>query len=314
MANRIYIPVINPLLFVDKDKVNDDRYYTKYMDEYLFSMRQIPGLQEVSFRQPFSPDDIITLYVETNYTPVQADVLNEYGNSVGSFNFNVLRQNMDNPGFYISKVEIALSTLPGAGCYQVQITAGDPVQKTFLSEIFKVGASIDKTILLEYRNTSFYGDVIFEADIDFAIRIPGLVIYSQPGGKSQVYEDQVMNSITLSARPFDVFKLFVGNATGVPDWFIKKLNRIMGCDHVKIDGKYFTPPEGAKWEAKEEQEYQMKGWSIDLREGLARDSFIFDSEGSTNEEFGVVFGIEGRTFGDLDENGSSNVINITSFQ
>jgi hypothetical protein len=313
MSNRIYIPFINPLRFVDAARTNQVQYNTKQFDDYLFREQILDFEQNVCWRQPFSPNDIISLQLSANYSPIQVSFVGaKYGNTLSTFSLTSSIRNTYQPDYFLYEQNFNISDLP-EGCYYVRIDAGSPVQKTLLSETFSISSNIKNTLFLEYENSSFYEDVIFETGIKFGMRIPGFIAAYEPASKDVVYEDQVLDNTILSSIPYRTFKLFVGAGQGVPDWLIDKVNRIMGCDTVTIDGKGFSKPDGSKWEKAEEVNYPMRGWTLPLREAINRKSSIFDSEGSTDKRIIVVHNIDSKGFGDIFEPGQ-NVVEIIELE
>jgi hypothetical protein len=137
-------------------------------------------------------------------------------------------------------------------------------KKLCKANISSFTSNIKNTLFFEYENSSFYEDVIFETGIKFGLRVPGFLLYDEPGSQDVVYDDQDLNNTILSSQHFRNFKLFVGAPAGIPAWQIDRLDRIIGCDNFSIDGKYFSKPSGAKWEKSEQDNYPMQGWTIGL--------------------------------------------------
>lgn len=312
--NTIYVPIINPVKFVNIARANLQQYYTKQFDLFLYA-EQIYNFQEkVSYFQKIFQGDQISLQFSSNLSPVQVDVINSDGNAVLPFTALQVRRNTYDPDYYIYEADINTSPLT-EGCYSLQVTVGSAYPIILVSEIFVITTDITNTLLFEYSNTTYHEDVLFETGIKFSMRVPGIISGYTPGAKDVVYEDQVLNETLLSSRTFRNFKLFVGGAEGIPDWMIDKLNRVMGCDTVMIDGKFFTKAEGAKWEQKSEDTYPMNGWTLDLRETINRNSVIYQSgQIDSNKKLLVVHNIESKGFGDVSGQGNNNVVPIVELE
>jgi hypothetical protein len=312
MANRIYIPIINPLKFVDAARANLPQYFTKQLDDYFFRERILEFEQFANGKPIWCTNDILSMQYSANYSPIQFSFINNSDGSVFlTFTTSSNIRNTYEPDFWLYEINVDISALP-VGCYTLQMEAGSPVQKTLLYE-FKIIPSIKNTVFIEYQNSEYYEDVIFETGIKMAVRLPGFLRYDEPGSQDVVYDDQDLNNTILSSNHFRNYKLFIGSPYGVAPEIIDKLDRILGCNNLTIDGKPVSKPSGAKWDKTEETNYPMQGWSISLREAINRKSIIFDSDGSTNKKIIVVHNIDSKGFGDIFAPGQ-NVVPIIELE
>lgn len=312
MANVIYIPKANPLKFVEKDLTNPSKYATKHLDDFRYADQIQPWETKADYLQKFTTADIIRLQLHANYSPIQVTVFDCDGIAKLSFTASSVLRNKYQTDMFVYDVAINLSTLD-AGQYEVQIEAGSPVQKTLISEPIEILESPEGTILIEYSNDTFKDDVIYETGIEFGFRVEASFGKLAPKSKDVLYEDQVMNQVLLSSRPFTQSTFVVGGTFGVPAWVIEKLNFILSCSNTKYDGKYYVKADGANWESKTEENYPMASYSIELRESLHRPSKVFSSTGDSNKKLLLIGNIESKGFGNLAAS-TGNIIQITDIE
>lgn len=314
MDNTIYVPLINPVKLVNIDRANLDQYFTKQFDHYLFSEQILDFQEKVNYFQKIFKGEIIKLQFSSNLSPIQIDIINQYGNSVLTFTALQIRRNTYDPDYYIYEASINTYALD-EGCYSMQVTVGTVLPIILVSEVFTITINIENTLFIEYFNSVYHEDVLFETGIKFSLRVPGIIAGFTPGTKDVIYEDQVLNNTLLSSRSYRNFKLFIGGSSGVPDWLIDKLNRAFSCDSVTIDGKDFCKADGAKWEEKNQEDYPMAGWTIDIRESVNRYSLVYVSgQIDSDKKLLVVHNIESKGFGDVSGNGDNNIVPIVELE
>jgi hypothetical protein len=303
MANRLYIPYLNPLNFVEVDPVEIPQYLTKHMDDYFLRERLNPW-QSGSYSQPWQINDTISLQFQNNIGQLQVDVINCEQEVQLSFLMQQKQQNKYEPDYFIYESNTALTPLD-PGKYFFLITVGGGL-KILISELSEVSEIIENSVLLEYSNRSYYGNMIFETGITPSIRIRGLLRLKESAAKDTIYEDQILDAVIIQSKPYRVWEFIV---FAIPDWMIDKLTWILGCSNFRIDGKYFTKNEGAKWEETDNiGAGTLKGYKIELRESINRNSKIFTTAENENEELTIVLNTDSKGFADTSEDASSNVV------
>lgn len=166
--------------------------------------------------------------------------------------------------FQVYEVEIDFEAL-GAGVYYCKIEYNDTFEdKIVLSEPFEVAETWPGTLKFDFVNSENNFDVVFETGIDFQIRVEGVIADFSPESDDLIYNDMLRNATLLNSVPFRSFVLYVGGAPGVPVWMADKINRVMSCDSVKIDGANYEKKQGAGWEVKRADEYQFVGLNIEI--------------------------------------------------
>lgn len=311
MANYCNIPYLNPVRFYEAQPAVFAQYLTRHFTDYPYADQILPWQEPVRYAQKWQTSDTIYLQIQSNFEPLQLDVISRVsGQSVLTLNANSQIPNIHNPGFYAYQFTISLASIAPNQCYHLQLTNGPDLDLFMISEPFQVAVKHHNTVLLEYRNSRFAGDVVFETGITFGFRVEGAFGFLDPGANITAYENQKADPQILSARPFRVFPLTIGGSFGVPDWVVDLFNLIWCCNDVRVDGKSFARSGDSKLSYKAEDNYPMRGVTLELREGINRGSKIVSPTINTDIKLAVSFNLNTRLFGDLSSNSSSNLIPI----
>lgn len=306
--NRIYIPLINSIKFVEKTPVSFPQYDKPLHDYSLFKDQLYDWQQNVCYAQKRTVYDADFFQFTSNYDPIQIEFYRKSDDALfDTLAAQRVRRNQYQTDYYIYQIGISYANL-NPGLYYMKMIVGGI--KEFISEDIEILPTVKNTSLLEYAHSEYYEEVIFQTGITMAMRVMGGVMKYTPGMKSVVYEDQRANSTTISMTTFDNWKFIVGGPSGVPWYEIKKISKIMGCDNLRINGEFYSIADGAKWEEFAEDNYPMSGWAIDVRLQLNRSSTVFDTEAGNGMKLIVIHNIESKLFGDTSENTGSNIIPI----
>jgi hypothetical protein len=313
MANQIYIPFLNPVRFVELDPVELPQYLTKHFDDYWFKEQLQPFETMVEFKQKYQTSDTIYLQFEANFASIQMQVIDCEQTVLLTQVATQVRANKYLAGYYVYELTLSLDAF-SAGTIWLKLNLGLG-SKFMISEPIDVAETWPGTILFQYYNSKYHGDVIFETGIVFGLRCDALIRRLDPGNERTAYRDQKLNPTMLKVRPFRAFELVIGHRVGVPDWVVDKMNWIWSCDNVQCDGKSFAVLEDNKFEDKEiDPRYPMRQWSLNIQEGINRASKIVGVDVNPNKKLMIVYQIPGTVFGDLSENAASNLIPITEVE
>ena len=173
--------------------------------------------------------------------------------------------NVKNQTFKVYEVEIDFNQL-GESDYYVEVIANGVL---YQSEPINVAGFQPNTLLYEYRNSYPKSDIVFYDGFVSSFRAEGGINQFMPSFQDESYIDQQYNNTLLNSVGYRVFTLYVGNATGVPDWVGDRINEILTCDNLKIDGLYYAKANSAKWNinraaAVQENEKTFAGYSIEI--------------------------------------------------
>lgn len=292
---KYYIPRCNPLHYTQVDRPAIPQYLSKHMDDvpYLETIR--PWQQCRTFFQVWGTADTIRQQIHSEVAPVKLKVLDIDGIVKHQDLFLPKQQNFYKPGAFIYEHNLALNAFP-PGVYFCQLEIGSLV---FISDPIKISNSLADTLLLEYKHHRYHLDVIFETGFYPSIRITGSLNLKSPQSKDTIFEDQVLGMTLQNSKPFRIMELLLNGPAGIPNWMIDKLNLILGCSTLSIDGRLHTKSaEGAKLEEKAfNSSYPMKGWSIDLRERYTRYSEIYEDDQAVNGQLVAIANVDSKGFG-----------------
>ncbi len=316
MVNKLYIPFINPIRFYEVDKVVLDKYYTKHFDDFEFSKRLYGWQPKVDYDQIWQDTDIIKLQFTSNIDPIIVSLIDEYGQSVITLPALVGLPNKFELGTYSYEVAMSLASVP-SGCYRVKITAGSdgPLQKIYISDCQNISSEvITESICIEYSNSRFTQDVIFETGIKFQFRCFGHFAQFEPTRKDEYYKDQRYNPTLLNSKIGRQYSVYFSNELGISDDTIDLINRIWACDNVLIDNKSFCIAENAKLEFVQEEGYPLRGLKLNVEEGINRNSKVMLIDGDPTKKIISTIIVDAAVFGDTGTQNSNNTVPVHNIQ
>lgn len=315
MNNYLSISQVNPLELFDKARTLLPQYNTKFNDDFTDresrKIWQGPGC----YFQKWQFNDAIFQQFVSNVAPIKIQTFDCNGLKVGaSLQFTQKQQNRFVPGMYIYEGNLALNFITKKGRYRFEITIGDPILKTLESDWVDIAPLWDNTVLIEFTNSFYYADAVFGTGWNPNIRVEGWFKDEAPASKDEIYTDQVYNQTMIFSDPFRVRQFIIGPGSGVPDWMPQKLNWILGCDSVFIDGRGFTKADSAQFKAQDlDVNYPYRGWSINLQDSLRRSSKVFPIDPTAGgKKLLVALNVETQGFADTTLGSASNVIQIAS--
>lgn len=169
------------------------------------------------------------------------------------------------------------------GIYRVKLysTAG---KFTFYSNCIQIG-TFPESLLLTYTCKTNKFDCIFrdsEYAYFFVLRVDGGVKSSDISYNSDdvIYTSQDRVVYLLDSIPYTVRKYTFGNSYGLPSWLADKINRLLSCDSILINGVKVVKNDGAKLEVIGSDAYPYVGLNIELlrqEEGYS-EGLYFDEE------------------------------------
>lgn len=305
---RIKIPYLNPLNFVDVSPIQVPQYISKHMDDYLKEERLTQWEQQPNgiYQQPFLKSDVISTQLQSDAGLPTFKIIDCRMKTWDTYPMTQRQQNQYDPGYFIWESQSALTALPENYYFAVIENGAPTVVKTMISQGFKVQTEQPGTVLFEYTNRRYYGEFVFETGITPSIRLNAILRYKLPASKDTVFEDQILDMVMIKSQPYRLWELVIIN---VPDWMIDKLNWIIGCSELRLDGKYFSKNEGAKLEPTNVlgNGYTTE-YKLELRELLTRGSKIFDTTNDTDEELSIMLNSTSKGFADTSEEGSSSIV------
>lgn len=250
MAEVFQIAPVNPLRFIPENETD------------LFLINQ----EDKCYFQKWTKTDVTKVQILSDFPDINFFIRDyETNEIVLTINVALIPVNIIDQTFSCYEATIDFSLLP-VGQYFAEInyssTSTSPV--TIYSEPFDVQTEQPKTILIKYKNSENDFSVIFDTSIEFDLRVEGTIKEFSPSSDDIIYNDQKYNATLLDSVPYRTWKLYIGNAAGLPDWVIDKVNRALSCDQKEIDGVFYEKVEGQKWEQVRQVEYPFSGMSIEI--------------------------------------------------
>ena len=268
--SRIVIPYLNPVKFHKLTPDESSKYLTKHMEEWNYSNATPDWQSKPIFAQPYQTTDNITLQFQSSFAEVDQviELINCYGQVFLTPTITQGAESETEPGLFVYEVDQALTGI-AQGYYYLRISASDADDDILLiSEPLQIKERHDYSKLLEYSHFQNKDGIFFETDIVLQLRVSGELTYKQPASRDTSYEDQSLDQTLLDSVPYRIWELYVGGTTGIPSYLIDRINRILGCSSLAVDGKSFTKSDGAKLEEKasDDERYPLRGWTVDLQE------------------------------------------------
>lgn len=313
MANQIYIPFSNPVDFYEVDKAELPQYISRHMDDVWLKDQLEEYETPVRYTQKWRTDDAIPFQYTSNFASIQVQLIDCQQNVILTQVVTQKRINKFISGYYLYENTISLANVP-EGIYFILLKLGGGT-KRMISEPQEVNNSIPGTLLFEYSNSRYHGDIVYETGIQFAFRIEGKFRNYQPESERTAYIDQKHNPTILNAIPFNTWEIIFGKNKGISDWAARKLNWIFSCDNVRIDGKPYAVVEDSQLDPNEfDPVYKLRSWTLRVQEGYNRASKIVGVEVDTTKRLLVGIAVDSTLFGDLSSQAGNNIINITDIE
>jgi len=290
MANIFEFPLLNPLRQLwqsDNQAISGTTYLNvfnpqfnfKGFDDDFFKRMYKPYEQKVNYIQPFQQSDTIRLQWLGSDSTLghyqHARLLDVNGIEYTSKTVTVVQESGTWDSMKLYTITIQLYDVP-EGVYFLQLSYNPGSSNQYIIfEPFDLKQSHPKTVRIDYYSTFNDQSVVYpSSSFIFQKRIDGLMAEMDTGSKFNVYEDQPLNSEMVSGIAFRTYLLNLGNFTqGLPEWEADKLERILLCDSVWVDGVKVTREQGSKLEVKRNAAFPLSQYSIKLRERINTTTF-----------------------------------------
>lgn len=276
MANTFQISPLNPIRFYNAPNPEDpskrglpyDLPFALYYQEPKDGSYDFDHSKHKCYAQKFTIYDQTKLQILSDYDQITATVRDEITREI-ILTLDVVQVETDIIGqtFSVYEIDVPFYELTEEGFYYVELTYFKPEIETdvvIMSEVIDIKKDHPGTLLFTYKNSENNFDVIFDTGIEFNMRVEGTIENFEPASNDEMYIDQKRNVTKLYSLPYRLFTLFIGNAPGLPAWMNDKVNRIMSCNMIQIDGADFEKDEGAEWEFSRQDDYPFFGMNIKI--------------------------------------------------
>lgn len=211
--------------------------------------------------QKFNSSDSTRLQILSDVSDISLTVHDHQTDSlVHTFSVSEIETSLVGQTFKVYESTLSWSSV-GEGRYYLKLESSVGI---FYSTPIWIAENHEDTLLFRYRNSENNFSVVFDTDIIFTLRVEGDIQNFTPRFDDEIYNDQKRNASKLSSIPFRVWTLFIGSAQGLPDWLTDKVNRVMSCDMIEIDGDYFEKVPEAEWEVIRQEDYPFSGLQIEI--------------------------------------------------
>lgn len=280
----LYDSKANPVKFHRLDNLQLPNYVSRFMWEWAFRRTIQPWEQKVCFNQPWSVHDSIRLQYTSDAGPIVIRVYDSEGVLLNTLPMTQMHQDELQPTFFIYQISIPLAPYNFGKFFLTRDVAGNITYSEPMEIIDIEDSGIDlenqdPTLLIEYSHYEPKAGLKFFTPFAPMIRVPGIIQYNNTGAKDVIYEDQPLNMTLVTSQEFDVHNFILGGNYGVPPYFASKVFRCISMSNSSFNGRLMTKNgENIQFEPTELTDYPMKGFKIEMREKLNRDSVIMEDE------------------------------------
>jgi len=311
VENYIHTPKLNPLIWYPESRATSAKYQTAHIDDFPHDERGQPWMQGNVFQQLWQTTDIIWLQFFASFDPITIELLDENDFVIRSWVGLNKIPNRDFSGLYLFEFGISLAGLD-TGCYYFRriLGSGQVTERTKCQYISSI--AIPGTIYIEYKNSRFIKDMIFETGIKPGIRVYGYIDYdkTKKERKDDGYRNQRFTTQRTNAKSTDKVPIYFGDEMGLPAEMTTLIEEITGLDEVSYDSVYFTLPPDKEFDYTEENSYRMRGMRADFEPGLTRYSRITKLETDTQKRLMYSIAVDQQALSDTTGQGNNNVVPI----
>jgi hypothetical protein len=165
--------------------------------------------------------------------------------------------------------------------YYFLITIDDGVVKQYISEPTDIRETHEKTILINYNNSTNDYDVVYSLNPSFSVRLDATL--SEPSNEFNptTFRNQKGDLRQVRARNWRKYMLTIGAEEGTNGIIVDKITNILKSDTIFIDGKKMLLSEGAEIEVTPFSEnYPLSTIKLELEEYVNSDSSVIGDTAS----------------------------------
>ncbi len=301
------ISPLNPVRFVPIKTFNSSLYQTKQFDEALQKCQTLFNQNKIDYYQKFTLVDAPRIQILSDYENIVVEIYRYIKDFEGSTpvlftpTVSAVATNITNQSFKCYEFGFDFAAY-GVGDFQTIVKynstpeAETPTWVEWISEPINIDTEQEGTLRYEYTNSDNNFSMIFngatpEGEPEGEVytwtgifRVESQIVDFKPSSVDTIYDDEVHNTTIIMSRPFRQFSLALGEGgkdgvfEGIPDYMVDKVNRILSCNQVQIDGKYFCKSEGAQWEENRPENYQFSSQRITITESQNNFQLEVESE------------------------------------
>lgn len=274
--NFLFIPETNPLVFNEVGKTNLPNFFTKHFIEWPFEERGYYFEDKETYCQPWQATDIISLQMESSFSPLILQLLNMYDDVIIERSASAIMPHLRLPNLYSYEFAMSLAGVP-TNCYRFQLVAGFGSYQ----RIYRTGFQYIKDGILE--NTMYFSycdskpshkDVMWITGIKMNIRLPVTMGLLEKVRKDEYERNQSNNPNLLNSKSSKQFPIVFGRPEGLPEEQINIIDEMWGCDTVLGDNVLLSLTADAKYEYTRIPRSRKRFLSTTVEYGLNRYSRV----------------------------------------
>lgn len=270
---KIFVSEYNPIKFYEYLYNELPGRNTRFMDLVSVEDAILTFQDKVQWSQPWQQSDTINIQIQADTPGLRLCLVDCREVEIASAILTQRITNWKEPNLNTYEATLPLQFVEEGYYY---LTIKDSVNIYVVSDRIHVKEYWQNSIYLQYHHRKNKGDLAFDTEISFYIRVMSVLQDFQPGSDDTVYLDQYRNTTVLSSTPFRTYKMIIGDAFGVPDYIADKINRFFGLSHVFLDNIQFAKAEGSKMERNGDRKYPFAGWTIEIIEAVNKDATMFN--------------------------------------
>lgn len=296
------IPIVCPVHFVPLGYTKDARYNSYTMDEKKFKQRIKDWVAKQDYFAPWQTNDFIELQCQTNgLSPCTVQLLDVNGTPVAGVAILDL-DTISDPAIrspqQLFQGTFELNTLSEGIYFMLWSMGTGQGTAVWISEGLYVKKYWAKTQLYEYINTTNKLGTIFTSNYQPSMRLHSQLTRFTPKSKFSTFNDEPQDADLLNAIPYDTWTLQIGFDSGIPDYMMRKIDRIMLLDTVLIDGDQYTRDGDANMEKTNFPGQPKEYLEINIRRAKNIDAITYNSSGQLTSDQLAGYTIDPTAFGD----------------
>lgn len=296
------IPYVCPVHFIPLNYQKDARYNSYTMNEDFFKNRIRDYSDKNNYFAPWQLNDTISLQCQTSgLAPVTVSFLNSQGQPLG---ITVNLPAVSTPSLIdpqtAYQADIPVNILPGEGKYYIQWTMGTgSAQAVWISEGLDVKIFWPKSQLVQYYHTSNKQAIIFNGTPIYrpSMRVIAQINNYRPKAKFTTYVNEPQDITLLNSIDYDTWTWEIGFNSGIPDYMVRKLGRILGLDSTDIDGNQYTRDENSEVEVTQVEGQPKMYLKIPIREKYNSDGISINTSNQIEGYQQAGYMINAQAFG-----------------
>lgn len=295
MNKSVFISDYNPVHFVLYNYQKHAKYHHKDLYEDWFENRMEQFVEQPFYHQKWEQhDSIVFQFITAGLGNLEIAVYNDEAIEVDRITMDIVSTPALPLPYILQQKVVDLGTYEGR--YLFVLYNKETGVALAISEWQDIQEYHEGTMLYEYRHSYTKKNFIFGA-LTPSIRVESLFMPWRPDSDFVAYEDEPKNAELLNGVSFGKRTLLLGDASGLPDWLVLKLNDILLTSSLQIDGDYYTRTTDSKLEPTIRVGYPMDFYSVDVMPAKNKSGLSVRDDSTPNYVDSVVYTLDAAAFG-----------------